>query len=51
MKTLKITEETHKQLNELQSYIYNKQGIKFTFNELISWSAAKLMVDYEHEHK
>lgn len=45
MKTLKITEETHKQLLELQSCIYTIQGIKYTFNELIAWAASILLID------
>lgn len=52
MKTLKITEGTHAQLTEAQAYLYKKQGIKYTLNELIAWATAKALVTYvkEQEH-
>lgn len=55
MKTIKVTEGTHKQLIELQSYLYNEQGIKYSLNEIISMSTAKqalrIAVMKQHEKK
>ena len=51
MKTIKITEQTHNQLVQLQAYLMNKQGIKYTFNELINWSTATLKIDQEAKYE
>lgn len=51
MKTLKITEMTHTQLTEAQAYLYKKQGIKFTLNEIIAWATAKALVTFIKEQK
>lgn len=36
MKTLKISEATHKELLELQAKIYKSEGVKLTLNEVIN---------------
>lgn len=36
MKTIKISEETHQAIVNYQNYLYQKQGQKWTFDELIN---------------
>ena len=47
MKTLKITPEVHKELTNLQAKVYNSQGIKLTFSEVIMW----LIIDFQRPIK
>ena len=51
MKTIKISQMTHAQLTEAQAYLYKKQGIKFTLNEIIAWATAKALVEYAKNDK
>lgn len=36
MKTIKISETTHQAIINYQNYLYQKQGMKLTFDELIN---------------
>ena len=50
MKTLKITEQTHRELTEIQAKLYNEQGLKMTYNEIIN-GLITVLERYKHEHK
>ena len=50
MKTLKISDLTHLQLTELQSYLYKKEGIKYTFDQLIKNMALATALKLVEKH-